>query len=310
VSKHAAPVADRLKVYRLVRAAVEEGRFESASRFIEENRNCGYAMPCRQTIRNWSLGVRSPYFGKRLFDGRPSEELSFFLGAWMGDGWADESDGGKRLLLKVRSYDFAKEFADCAAKVLGKKDSYWVRRITGEKGKWYLVKVSSFELFGFVNKSIGSLKDVVRQFPRGFLRGLFTAEGNPSVSLESRFPSRLGIGVCVSNSDYELLTFSKELLLTEGLRPGKIRLSTRKGKRTTYGIARKNVWTMTLSRFSDVKGFETTIGFADSEKTRKLDDAISMISDMGSHLAAAEWQSRYEKKSGDWRRKSASIASQ
>jgi hypothetical protein len=55
------------------------------------------------------------------FNAEPSEELSFFLGAWLGDGLGDDADGGKRLLLKVRSLDFANEFANSATLVLKKR---------------------------------------------------------------------------------------------------------------------------------------------------------------------------------------------
>jgi len=112
----------------------------------------------------------------------PSDSLSFFLGAWLGDGWADEADGGKRLLLKVRSMSFADEFAAAATAVLGKQ--YRAREVHDKNGRWYQVKVTSMLLFEFVGRPFAELEPTIEQFPMSFLRAFATAEGNPSVSIE------------------------------------------------------------------------------------------------------------------------------
>jgi len=67
------------------------------------------------------------------------------------------------MLLKVRSYDFAKEFATSAAKILHKTDSYWVRRIVDETGMWYFVKVTSFMLYHFVNRPLDALRAYIER---------------------------------------------------------------------------------------------------------------------------------------------------
>jgi intein-encoded DNA endonuclease-like protein len=255
------------------------------------------------------LGSNSPLTGKNLFVAKPSEELSFFLGAWLGDGWADENDGGKRLLLKVRSYDFAKEFADCAAAILRKTDSYWVRRVIDKAGEWYLVKATSFQLYGFVNQSLEELRTTIEPFPKGFLRGFFTAEGNPSVSIEQTHGPYLGVGVVVANSDRELLEFSRGLLSKLGFHPGRLRLNIAEGERTNIGIARSPGWLLTLSRLGEARKFSKEIGFADSEKQAKLEDAISLVEDYGRLGAAREWPKSYEKRGKKWVRNAAPLTS-
>src|SRR2546425_5553429 len=134
-----APISDRMKVYELVRKLVDAKGFLGVADLKKELATTGSTLPSRETIRRWALAKKSPLSGKRIFNAQPSEELSFLLGAWIGDGWSDENDGGKRMLLKVRSDDFAKEFATfatSAAKILHKTDSYWVRRIVDETGMW------------------------------------------------------------------------------------------------------------------------------------------------------------------------------
>ena len=73
---------------------------------------------------------------------------------------------------------------------------------------WYLVKVTSFMLYDFANRPLEALRANIERCPKGFLRGFFTAEGNPSVSLERTNGPYLQTGLVVSNSDYELLVFT------------------------------------------------------------------------------------------------------
>ncbi len=287
----------------MVRRLVDAKGFPGVAALTKELTTTGLILPSRETIKRWALAKTSPFSGKRIFNEQPSEDLSFFLGAWIGDGWGDENDGGKRMLLKVRSYDFAKEFATSAAKILQKTDSYWVRRIVDETGMWYFVKVTSFMLYDFLNQPLGTLRKYVEPFPRGFLRGFFTAEGNPSVSVAKRNGPLLSIGLDLSNSDYGLLDFCRMLLAALGYHPGRIRLVKPTGTLTNLGRAKKPGWLLTLLRFDDAQFFAANIGFADSKKQEKLADAISLIQKYGSKGAAREWVNRYEKQRGDWVRK-------
>ena len=295
-----APLADRMAAYREVRKLVEAGVPPSPSEISERLEAIGCPAPTRRTIGRWAKGATSPFSGKRLFDPHPSEELSFFLGAWLGDGWADTNDGGKRMLLKVRSYDFAKEFADCAAKILGKTDSYWVRRVLDKRGRWFLVKVTSIMLYEFVNKPTQDLFSIIEPFPRGFLRGFFTAEGNPCVSVENSRVPYLGVGTTVANSEVGLPSFARDLLLKLGFSPGKLRLNTAEGDKTSVGIARKNTMVFSLSRLQDVRRFVEEIGFADSEKSDKLKEAISILDKVGRNAAVFEWLRGYRKAGRKW----------
>lgn len=299
-----APILDRMEVYKLVRRSVGGKEFKGVARLATELKGSGYILPSRETLRRWVLRQTSPFSGKRVFEARPSEELSFFLGAWIGDGWSDDSDGGKRMLLKVRSHDFAREFADCATKILSKTKPYKVRAVLDEGKTWYIVKVTSFMLYEFVNQSMEQLLTYLEAFPHAFLRGLFTAEGGPSVSVQHSRRLYLDVGLFASNSDYQLLALSASMLSKLGLLPGRIKLDTEKGEKTNYGVARKSTWQLLLSKFRDVEEFALAIGFADSRKQQKLADAISFIKEQGRTGGAIKWMSFYEKRRGDWVRKS------
>jgi intein-encoded DNA endonuclease-like protein len=299
MGKHLPDFSQRVEVYREVRKLAERGVTDRGS-IVRELLNTGFVPPSRETIMRWVQGKTSPLTGVRQFDPAPSEELSFFIGAWLGDGWGDENDGGKRLLLKVRSYDFAKEFADCAAKILGKTDSYWVRRVIDSRGKWYLVKVTSIILYGFLNQGTDELVRTAGMCPKGFLRGFYTAEGCPSVSVERSPTTYLGIGVVVSNADYQLLLFVSSLLLSMGLSPGRTRLNRGQGKKTNLGVVRAPQWLLTLSSLRDLDRFVSEIGFADSEKQTKLIDALDFYHRFGRRKAVDVWLDNYVKLGKKW----------
>ena len=291
---------DRIKVYEMVRDAVSAGRFVSATDFIRSNKDCGCALPSRETVRRWAVGSKPPFSGKNLFAARPSKDLSFFLGAWLGDGWGDKNDGGKRMRLKVRSADFAKEFAHSATMILRKTKPYATWVTTDEGGPWYNVKVTSFELFDFVNKDIDELRDHVAPFPKEFLRGFFTAEGCPSVNVSRTGGLRLNVGVVVSNSYKPYMVLTESLLRELGLHPGAIRLNMAAGRQTNVAVASQSGWLLSISRLEEVQVFFETIGFADSEKQTKLGDALLLIEEYGSKNASIQWAKHYSKRGRTW----------
>jgi intein-encoded DNA endonuclease-like protein len=302
VKRNPASTLERMKAYVMVRRLIEEGIEERPEFLMLRLEQEGLAVPSRHTVLRWARNTHSPTSSLQLFEPRPSEELSFFLGAWLGDGWADENDGGKRLLLKVRSYDFAKEFADCATKILSKTDPYRVRTVN-KNGIWYLVKVTSLMLYQFVTQPLDAFREYIETCPRGFLKGIFTAEGNPTVSIAQHRHPHLTVDVTVSNSDRELMELTRKLLIAQDFRPGKISLHIREGTITNLAIARKTVWLIRLSWLRDVVLFADLIGFADSIKQTKIKDAISLITEKGRINAASEWKIFYNKVQGDWVKK-------
>jgi len=294
------PTLERKRIYDEVRRLKQTDPGIDTRTLRRELGTRFQVLPSRMTLQRWLNGVTSPTTSMKGFDATPSDDLSFFLGAWIGDGWADESDGGKRLLLKVRSYDFAKEFADCAARILGKTDTYWVRRVVAKNGKWYLVKVTSLLLYDFVNGPMDELERVIGFFPRGFIRGIYTAEGNPSVSIQSTKRPRLDVGLCITNSDLPMLNTVRNLLQVGGFSPGKLKIDREKGESTNLSVAKRAIWQFNLSKLGDAERFAKSIGFADSEKQGKLEEAITLVRRHGSFVAASRWRMLYQKVSGTW----------
>ncbi|MDA4115476.1 MAG: hypothetical protein OK442_02840 [Thaumarchaeota archaeon] len=243
------------------------------------------------------------------FNAEPSEELSFFLGAWLGDGWGDDADGGKRLLLKVRSLDFANEFADSATAILNKRESYFARSIVDENGQWYQVKVTSILLYELANRPFGQLSGYIKPHPTGFLRAFFTAEGNPAVSVNrSRDSPTLELTVCVSNTELEYVQYAMGLLIGLGYHPTRMTRGGRPGVERTIGkysfTTTKTEWQFRIARMAEIDTFLNRIGFADSAKQEKTETAQSLIREYGRHRASVAWTKMYEKTGRKWQKKS------
>ena len=123
------------------------------------------------------------------------------------------------------------------------------------------------------------------------------------MSVERTNGPYLHLGLVVSNSDYEILMFTRKLLSIFGFHPGRIRLNMPEGKKTNLAVARSSGWLLSLSRFGDARGFSNTIGFADGDKQRKLMEAISYIEKCGAKRAATEWTKYYQKQGKKWVKK-------
>jgi len=234
-----------------------------------------------------------------------SSELSFFLGAWLGDGWADEADGGKRLHLHVRSKDFAEEFANAATVVLRKASRPYRARLTKEDdGDWYDVKVTSVRLSRFLAQPFNVVAPIIERSPSGFLRGFSTAEGNPSVSVQSGPPVTLAVSVCFSNTELEHMKFARLQLEKLGYHPTNTTVGYKAGTphpiRGKIYVTTKTEWQFRLAILGEVQRFSEQIGFADQIKQDKIVTACALIGNLGSEKAADEWQELFEKKGRKW----------
>lgn len=165
------------------------------------------------------------------------------------------------------------------------------------------MKATSFMPYDFANQSFDVLGRYIELFPLGFLRGFFTAEGNPSASPEVTNGPHLQVGLVVANSDCKLLEFSRDLVLRAGFHPGKTRLNILEGTRTNLVVARSWGWLLSLSRFGDARKFADLVCFADEEKQLKLIEALSQIKKHGRIGAAIRWRDDYEKLGKKWVRR-------
>jgi intein-encoded DNA endonuclease-like protein len=95
-----------------------------------------YGMQLPQpTISNWVNEKHKPFRNLNKFDGKPSPELSYIIGAILGDGTKYMESGHRNytLELKVKDKDFAETFGHYLAKVLHREKPYGPHLLTNGK---------------------------------------------------------------------------------------------------------------------------------------------------------------------------------
>ena len=203
---------------------------------------------------------------------RPSEKLAYVVGVNVGDGYTNYSD--VRIGLKVKDREFATEFGRCLAKVLGRgpiKPRYIYINDVG----LYAVEVRSQTLYELLKKPVdfNKLKKYIEHCKRcmaAFLRGFADSEGSVN---------KRGY-VIIYNTDYELLTYVKDLLKRLGIEStGPWRQQKRQGKpfydRKTMKryIYKKDEYYIYIGAGGNIN-FYKKIGFTIRRKQRRLENCI------------------------------------
>src|SRR2546426_6887492 len=80
------------------------------------------------TVRGWLVNGRKPWTRYELFKPRYSDQLTYVIGVYMGDGSISRWRNRFSLRLGVKDKEFADKFSSTCAQVLGKKP-YSVRHV-------------------------------------------------------------------------------------------------------------------------------------------------------------------------------------
>jgi intein-encoded DNA endonuclease-like protein len=229
----------------------------------------------RSHVSYWIRGLHSPYNGRYVPSIellRPSEKLAYVIGVNVGDGYTNYSD--VRIGLKVKDREFATEFGRCLAKVLGRgpiKPRYIYINDVG----LYAVEVHSQTLYELLKKPVdfNKLKKYIEHCKRcmaAFLRGFADSEGSVN---------KRGY-IIIYNTDYELLTYVKDLLKRLGIEStGPWRQQKRQGKpfydRKTMKryIYKKDEYYIYIGAGSNIN-FYKNISFTIRRKQRRLENYI------------------------------------
>jgi len=220
-----------------------------------------------------------------------SQDLSFVIGAFLGDGsFVEDSAYHHHVKLAVRDRELADAFNRSVAKVLGRKVNALI--VTRNLGKvYYESKYSSRPLGLFLKGSLGGLRPFTQDYPAAFLRGLYSADGCVSVFVRN---FGLAIAIILSNSELELLSLAEELLRTHFDIHSKIYRAKRRGATWRFGsktvVLRKDSYNLWISRRQDVKTFIDRIGFAIDRKQKGAESASSLIGSIGRSKAGELWK--------------------
>jgi intein-encoded DNA endonuclease-like protein len=231
-------------------------------------------------ISYWIRGIHSPYNGRYIPSIeflKPSEELAYVIGVKLGDGYATRRRRAVKgynnvtIGLKVKDREFAVEFGRCLAKVLQRRP---IKPKYSNSLRRYVAKVASKTLYELLKKPVDldKLKKYIEHCERcmaAFLRGFADSEG--CVNKEGY--------IIISNTDYELLTYVKDLLKRLGIestgpwperQQGKTFYNPKTMKRYIY---KKDEYYIYIGAGSNIN-FYKNIGFTIRRKQRRLKNYI------------------------------------
>jgi hypothetical protein len=220
------------------------------------------------TVDHWIYGERHPFGSFTIPDLTPSRELSYVLGAFLGDGCAFKTRSIKGTILyevqlAVRDRDFANEFNKCISKILRKDGGYSIF----ERGGYYAVRVTNRILYEFLKKPWKMHKQIIEKFPAEFLRGFFDSEG----CVHRRM-------IAVSNTNLGLIKYIKSLLkrhfsITTAPKIYSESYVTQKGLRKCYRLE--------INRKESRLRFYRFIGFSIARKQETLRKMLEKLSAYG-----------------------------
>jgi len=198
------------------------------------------------TLCHWFYHGYHPLGSSNIFDVEQSPELSYVIGAILGDGSLYNKNGKGLIDLAVKDREFAEAFSDAISSVLQKKRNYKVQEY--ENGN-YRVSVCSYQLFRFLKKPIEELEPYAKAYPNAFLCGLYDAEGSADSER-----------IRLSNTNPEIIELAKTLLKQLGFKFS-----------VYYNPEHYGEYVLAIYRKEQLRRFAEEIGFTILRKQTKLE---------------------------------------
>jgi hypothetical protein len=185
----------------------------------------------------------------------PTPELSYLLGAIIGDGSICEVKGNYVTTLAATDREFVEKVASCIRKVVGRQDSYPIfQRETRRWNTLYRINAHSKELYKWLKEGWVSHKDVIEQYPNDFLRGFFDAEGGVRISGKHK-------EVACANTNRELMIYIQTLLEKLGI-SSKFYIESREINKDCYRLK--------IRTYNAIWEFAKNVSFSIVRKKEKL----------------------------------------
>lgn len=291
---HKLHLEKRIKLYR---EAVMLHKLGLSPRTIERRLRSTYGYSvAAANINKWVYHGARPDTRANVPNLRPSPQLSYFLGAFKGDGYT-YCDTKKRIFrigFRVKDRDFAAHASRAVAYVLHRPPGHpWTGR--GDGGRqdvYHIFTVGSWILRSFLRGSLDKVLDVALQFPRDFLRGIFDAEGYVSVGSERNL-LRLHVGIAMANRKIikaiRHTLFNQFGIVVTGPYQKRGRTALIRGRIAYF---RRLTYEIRISRRCDVEKFASLIGFSIRRKNEMLRQALKLLHTYGSRAALPIWEKR------------------
>ena len=249
----------------------------------------------KATIIRWVNNKANPFNRMKFISIKPCPELSYVIGAFLGDGNAYFEKGkyNYRVKLKVRDREFAVEFKTCLEK-LGYHPLFYFERNATRTDRW-VVEVRNKHLFFFLKKPLEELVKIAKDHPKEFIRGFFDAEGGPLISTSNG----LKLYIHVSNTDKKLLEYIREMLKNLGI-SSEIKLLFKKGRKAYsrgrgFVTANKDLYVLLIRNLEDVYKFYNEIGLTIKRKQEKLAYALYLLLKYDPKTALKKFKERFVK---------------
>jgi intein-encoded DNA endonuclease-like protein len=231
------------------------------------------------------LRVKQPSRERYVPDLTPRPELSYLIGAYLGDGQtAGEAD--KKVRFKVADLDFAKILNEAVSRVLGTGP----KAIRIERG-FHCVVYDSAVLYDFLQQPIEPLIPYAETSPESFLRGFFDAEGYVSAQLNHSKKTLNSILVGAANCNLEYLGLARRLLENLAIF-SQLRTTNKAGQemkiREKVYVRRRDVHHIVTTKADEIRMFQGDIGFFIPKKREKLNDLVKLL-DWQDPRARYEW---------------------
>jgi len=222
----------------------------------------------RGTVSSWLYSGKSPTNKLRFFNPVPSKELSYVVGAVLGDGCLFYNKG-YQIQLVAKDREFVVYFGRCLTKLLKRKRMYPLFKRDGNKGwsKMYGMWATSKLLWLWL-QNWELHKTVVKSHPDSFLRGLYDSEG----SICKRGGKEC-LEVVLVNTRRELLEFAEGLLKKLGIDSYIYIINDRrKNRRTCYRLS--------ITGKDNLLLFYDKVGFTIRRKQQRLENLVRTIREL------------------------------
>ncbi len=256
------------------------------------------------TVHSWLRGRCTPFGSCNVFRNEPSPELSYVIGAVLGDGtvYTSKRHYNDEVRLSVTDRDFAEAFANDLSALFPNHDRFRVASDAYDGLQRYVVRVGSTMLVEFMSQPLSMLDSLIRRYRHQFVRGFFDAEGSAIVSVSRN--SRLSLRLEASNNQVIILQYVQQQLkhlevdsrIGHYNRPVRFVTSIR-GKPVTF--TSRTYW-IAITKLDCIRRFANDVGFSIVRKQRKLRDALTLIDRVGTGRAGTEWLRIYRKDGTRW----------
>jgi hypothetical protein len=222
-------------------------------------RNKASSLGVVATHRNWSF----PHSIRTI---NPSQNLSYLIGAFKGDGSLCRYRHQYQLSFGVKDLEFIEAVQKAIEGVTSKVPKIF--RIRNGNFSLYKLVMSNKSLFTVLNQPLTDLKWIIEMYPMDFLKGFFDAEGTAVTSVRHRKSwSWIDYRVSFYNTKKALLDLVRELLIRLDITPAPNYYVTV----GNFGKKQKPCYVLSVYKKKSIARFMKLVGSSISRKRLLLD---------------------------------------